>query len=97
MSDGRAVRGFATSMASPADRPHWGVVQDAVRHGGGGSILGWSCPHSHGRTGARTPSRVMRQPSSTGAEVAAIVGAEVVVAASEATHCRGGCLRWRDH
>jgi hypothetical protein len=36
----------------------------------------------------------LRQPPSTGAEVAAAVGAEVVVAASEAAHCRGGCLRW---
>jgi hypothetical protein len=32
----------------------------------------------------------------TGAQVAAIVGAEVVTAAGEAPHCRGGCLRWRD-
>jgi hypothetical protein len=42
----RAVRGFATSMASLARRAHWGIVQDVVRHGGGGGILGWSCPHS---------------------------------------------------
>jgi hypothetical protein len=33
----------------------------------------------------------------TSAQVAAVVGAEVVAAASEAPHCRGGCLRWRDH
>jgi hypothetical protein len=95
--DGRIVRGFATSTASPARRPHWGVVQDAVRRGGGGRVLGWSCPHSRGRTGARTPSHVLRHPSSTSAEVAAVVGAEVVAAAGEATHCRGGYLRWRDH
>jgi hypothetical protein len=97
MGDGCAVRGFATSTVSPARRPHWGVVQDAVRRGGRGRVLGWSCPHSRRRTGARTPSRVLRQPPSTGAEVAAVVGAEVVAAAGEATHCRGGCLRWRDH
>jgi hypothetical protein len=29
--------------------------------------------------------------------VAAVVGAEVVTAAGEAAHYRGGCLRWRDH
>jgi hypothetical protein len=44
--DSRAVRGFATSMASPAHRAHWGTVQDVVRRGGGGVVLGWSCPHS---------------------------------------------------
>jgi hypothetical protein len=49
------------------------------------------------RTGARTSSRVLRQPPPTGAEVAAVVGAEVVAAAGEAARCRGGCLRWRDH
>jgi hypothetical protein len=49
------------------------------------------------RTGARTSSRVLRQPPSTGAEVAAVVGAEVVTAAGESARCRGGCLHWRDH
>jgi hypothetical protein len=49
------------------------------------------------RTGARTSSRVLRQPPPTGVEVAAVVGAEVVATAGEAAHCRGGCLRWRDH
>jgi hypothetical protein len=86
----------ATSIASPARRPHWGVVQDVVRCGSGGRALGWSCPHSRGRTGARTPSCVLRQPPPTGAEVGAVVGAEVVVAVGEATHCKGGCLRRRD-
>jgi hypothetical protein len=28
--------------------------------------------------------------------VAAVVGAEVVAAAGESPHCRGGCLHWRD-
>jgi hypothetical protein len=32
----------------------------------------------------------------TGAQVAAVVGVEVVVAVGEAPHCRGGCLRRRD-
>jgi hypothetical protein len=31
-----------------------------------------------------------------GAQVAAVVGAEVVAATGEASHCRGGCLRRRD-
>jgi hypothetical protein len=70
-----------------------GVVQDVVRRGRGGCVLGWSCRHSRERTGARTPSCVLRQPLPTGAEVVAVVGAEVVAAAGEATHCRGGCLR----
>jgi hypothetical protein len=49
------------------------------------------------RTGARTSSRMLRQPPPTGAEVVAVVGAEVVVAAGEAARCRGGCLCWQDH
>jgi hypothetical protein len=32
----------------------------------------------------------------TGAQVAAVVGAEVVAATGEAPHYRGGCLHWRD-
>jgi hypothetical protein len=73
-----------------------GIVQDAVRRESGGHALGWSCPHSRGRTGARTPSCALRQPSPTGTEVGAVVGAEVVAVAGEATRCRGGCLRRRD-
>jgi hypothetical protein len=84
--DGRAVRRFATSTASPARRAHWGTVQDVVRRGGGGSILGWSCLTPIGQMRARTPSCVLGQPPPT--------GAEVVTAAGEATSCRGGCLRW---
>jgi hypothetical protein len=74
-----------------------GVVQDVVRRGSGGHALGWSCPHSRGRTGTRTPSCVLRQLPPTDTEVGAIVRAEVVAAVGEATHCRGGCLRRRDH
>jgi hypothetical protein len=40
---------------------------------------------------------VLRQSPPTGAEVDAVVGAEVVAVAGEAARCRGGCLRWRDH
>jgi hypothetical protein len=51
------------------------------------------------RTGARTSpcagAATIRRYG-TGAQVAAAIGAEVVVAAGEAPHCRGGCLRWRD-
>jgi hypothetical protein len=49
------------------------------------------------RMGARTSSRMPRQPSPIGAKVAAAAGgADVVATAGEATHCRGGCHRWRD-
>jgi hypothetical protein len=33
-----------------------GVVQDVVRRGGGGRVLGWSCPHPRMRTGVRASS-----------------------------------------
>jgi hypothetical protein len=84
----------------PRRRPHRGVVQDVVLRGGGGGVLGWSCPHSRSEDGsedlfARTGAAAIRQYG-TGAQVAAVVGAEVVAAAGEAPHCKGGCLRWRD-
>jgi hypothetical protein len=84
----------------PRRRPYRGVVQDVVRHGGGGGVLGWSCPHSHSEDGsedlfARAGVAAIHRYG-TGAQVAAIVGAEVVAAAGEAPHYRGGCLRWRD-
>jgi hypothetical protein len=101
--DGRVVRRSATSTASPSPPAAplrclpGGSYKTSYTVGGGGHVLGWSCPHFCGRTGARTSSRVLRQPPPTGAEVATVVGAEVVVAAGEAAHYRGGCLRWRDH
>jgi hypothetical protein len=75
-------------------RPHCsdaarGVVQDVVRRGGGGRVLGWSCAHPRRRTGARTSLHALRWPPSPashrckggrrrcraiGAEVAASVG-----------------------
>jgi hypothetical protein len=55
--DSRAVRGFATSMACPARRAHWGTVQDIVHRGGGDNILGWSCPHSCWSKQEREPLR----------------------------------------
>jgi hypothetical protein len=95
--DGRAVRRSATS--TPAAAP--GAVQDVVRRGGDVRVLGWSCPHSHSEDGsedlfARARAAAIRRYG-TGAQVAAVIGAEVVTAAGEAPHCRSGCLRWRDH
>jgi hypothetical protein len=49
------------------------------------------------RTGAKTSSCALVQPLPIGAEViTASGGADVVASAGEATHCRGGCLHWRD-
>jgi hypothetical protein len=89
--DGRAVCGSATPMASPASSAALGVIQDIERRGGGGGVLGWSCPHSRSEDGsenlfARAGAAAIRRYG-TGAQVAA---------AGEAPHCRGGCLRWRD-
>jgi hypothetical protein len=81
-------------------RPHQGVVQDIVRRGGCVRVLGWSCPHSRSEDGsedlfARAGAAAIRRYG-TGAQVATVVGAEVVATAGEASHYRGGCLRWRD-
>jgi hypothetical protein len=66
------ARAMVASCAGPPHpqrplhcRPHCsdavrGVVQDVVRHGGGGRVLGWSCPHPRTRTGARTSLHVLR-------------------------------------
>jgi hypothetical protein len=59
--------GLPHPWCSLCNRPHCsdaaqGVVQDAVRRGGGSRVLGWSCPHSRRRAGARTSSRVLRRP-----------------------------------
>jgi hypothetical protein len=95
--DGHAVRGSATSMASPAPQAVLGG-RTRRRTPRGWRRCSWMVLSSlHGRTGARTSSRAPRQPPSTGAEVAAVIGAEVVAAAGEAAPCRGGCLRCRDH
>jgi hypothetical protein len=96
---GRGYPSTARATVAPcAGPPHPRLLPRRRPHRGGGvRVLGWSCPHSRQRTGARTSSRVLRQPSPTGAEVAAVVGADVVAAAGEDARCRGGCLRWRDH
>jgi hypothetical protein len=36
----------------PRHRPHREVVQDVVRRGGGGGVLGGSCPHSRSEDGS---------------------------------------------
>jgi hypothetical protein len=61
--DGRAVRRSAASVAHCFDAAQ-GVVQDVARRGGGGRVLGWSCPHPHRRTGARTFLHALRRPPS---------------------------------
>jgi hypothetical protein len=88
------------SRLLPRRRPHRGVVQDVVRRGGGVRVLGWSCPHSRSEDGSEDffahAGAAAIHRYSTGAQVAAVVGVEVVAAAGEAPHCRGGCLRWRN-
>jgi hypothetical protein len=72
---GHGCPSFARAIVAPcAGPPHpwrplrrrpycsdaaWGVVQDIIRRGGGGRVLGWSCPHPRRRTGARTSSPVL--------------------------------------
>jgi hypothetical protein len=79
----------------PCLRLHWEAVQDVVRHGGGGGVLDGLAFTPAVRTGAKTSSCALVQPLPTGAEVVTAPGrADVVASASEATHSRGGCLRW---
>jgi hypothetical protein len=85
----------------PRRRPHRGVVQDVVRRRGGVRVPRWSCPHSRNEDGSedlfvRAGAAALRR-CGVGAQVAAVVGDEVVAAIGEASHCRGGCLRRRDH
>jgi hypothetical protein len=49
----RSAAGHCRPRCSDAAR---GVVQDVVRRGGGDRVLGWSCRHPRGRTGARASS-----------------------------------------
>jgi hypothetical protein len=98
MGDGRVVRRSATSTASPA--PPAAPEGRTRRHtcaGAASAFLDGLVLTPAVRMEARTSSCVLRQPPPTGAEVVAVVGAEVVAAAGEAARCRGGCLRWRDH
>jgi hypothetical protein len=93
------------SMARPAPPATpgggGGDVQDVVRHGGGVRVPGRSCPLSCSNDGSedlpmRAGAATIRR-CGVGAQVAAVVGAEVVAAIGEASHRRGGCLCRRDH
>jgi hypothetical protein len=57
------IRGVPCAAGRTALMPPRGVVQDVVRRGGGGRVLGWSCPHPCRGTGARTSSHVPRWSS----------------------------------
>jgi hypothetical protein len=98
--DGRAARGPATSRSSLRRRLHRGVEQHVVRREGGTRVLGQSLCRSCGEDGSedlsvRFGATVVRR-CSVGGQVAAVVGAEVVVAIGEASPCRSGCLRRRE-
>jgi hypothetical protein len=97
--------GPACQRPFPRHRLHRGIVQDVVRREGGVRVLGLSCPHSSTmppRGGWRRPvcedlsgDLPVQAGAATirwrgaGAQVAAVVGAKVVVAI-------GGCLHRRD-
>jgi hypothetical protein len=94
---GRAMCGQATSRSFPRRRLHRGVTQHVVRREGGVRVLGQSRPRSCGENGSedlpvRTGAAAVRR-FGVGGQVAAVVGAEVVVAIGEASPCRSGCLR----
>jgi hypothetical protein len=94
---GRAVLGPTTSRSFPHRRLHRGVAQHVVRREGGVRVLGQSRPRSCGEDGSedlpvRTGAAAIRR-CGIGPQVAAVVGAEVVVAIGEASPCRIGCLR----
>jgi hypothetical protein len=84
----------------PFLRLHWEAVQDVIRReggGGGDGVLDGLAFTPAAKTGAKTSLCALVQPLPTGAEViTAPSGADVVASAGEATHNRGGCLRWRD-
>jgi hypothetical protein len=44
--------GWPHSRLLPCHRSYREVVQDVVRRGGSGGVLGWSCPHSRGEDGS---------------------------------------------
>jgi hypothetical protein len=56
-----ALWGWMALMPPPTLPPavwaHWGSVQDVVRLGGGGGVLGQSCPHSYWSKQGREPLR----------------------------------------
>jgi hypothetical protein len=98
-SDGRAVRRSATSTALPAPPAAPGGAQHVVhRRAVSASPDGVFLPLV-ARMGVRSSlcagAAAIRR-CGVGAQVAAVVGAEVVVAIGEASHCRSGFLRRRD-
>jgi hypothetical protein len=98
--DGRAARGSATSRSSLRYRQPRGVTQHVVRREGDTCVLGRSRSRSCGKDGSedlsvRFRATVVRR-CGVGGQVAAVVGAEVVVSIGEASPCRSGCLRRQD-
>jgi hypothetical protein len=94
--DGRAARGPATSRSSLRRRLPRGVAQHVVRREGGTRVLGRSRSRSCSEDGSedlsvRFGATAIRR-CGVGGQVAAVVGAEVVVAIGEASPCRSGCL-----
>jgi hypothetical protein len=96
--DDRVVRRSATPMASPASpAAPGGTYKTSYAVGAATTFLGWSCPRSRDEDGSKDlfvhTGVVTICRYGTGAQVAAVVGAEVVTGAGEAPHYRGGCLR----
>jgi hypothetical protein len=81
-------------------RLHRGVTQHVVRCEGGTRVLGRSRSRSRGENESEDlPVRFGAAAAcwcGVGGQVAAVIGAEVVVAAGEASHRSGGCSRQRD-
>jgi hypothetical protein len=81
-------------------RLHRGVAQHVVRREGGTRVLGRSRSRSRGENGSEDLSVRFGAAAAcwcgVGGQVAAVVGAEVVVSAEEASHRSGGCFRRRD-
>jgi hypothetical protein len=94
---GRAARGPATSKSSLRHWLYQGVAQHVVRREGGVRVLGRSRSRSSGEDGSEDlpvhfGAAAVRW-CGVGGQVAAVVGAEVVVAIGEASPCTSGCLR----
>jgi hypothetical protein len=58
----RHIHGVSRAAGRTAPTSPGGLYKTSYAVGGGGRVLGWSCPHSRGRTGARTSSRALRRP-----------------------------------
>jgi hypothetical protein len=87
--------GLPHPLLLPRRRPHRGRYKTSYVAGAAAAFLDGLVLTPAVRTGARTSSRARAaaiRRYGTGAQVAAVVGAEVVAAAGEAPHCRGGCL-----